>query len=218
MESDHKPLEMIHLKALSNAPPELQRMLLQLQKYDMTIKYRPGQEMLLADGLSRCPARSNPEIKLDLRVDYIAFNKAWIETLKNETIRDPALGVIHQLTHHGWPKERRKVPRIARHYWDFRDELTTDDSLLLKEPSIVIPADLRETYLQCLHEGHLSTKKVQENAKHHVYWPGWQADIADFTMRCQECIKRSRPAKEPLQPHDIPEGPLEEAWNRLLRL
>ena len=211
VESDHKPLEMIHLKALGNAPPRLQRMLLQLQKYDMTIKYRPGQEMLLADGLSQCPARSNPEIKLDLRVDYIAFNKAWIETLKNETIRDPALGVVHQLTHHGWPKERRKVPRIARHYWDFRDELTTDNGLLLKGPSIVIPADLRETYLQRLHEGHLSTKKVQENAKCHVYWPGWQADIADFTMRCQECIKRSGPTKEPLQPHDIPEGP----WRKL---
>ena len=69
VESDHKPLEMIHLKALGNAPTRLQRMLLQLQKYDMTIKYRPRQEMLLADGLSRCPARSNLEIKLDLRVD-----------------------------------------------------------------------------------------------------------------------------------------------------
>ena len=165
VESDHKPLEMIHLKAISNAPPRLQRMLLQLQKYDMTIKYRPGPEMLLADRLSRCPARSNPEIKLDLRVDYIAFNRAWIETLKTETIGDPVLGVVHQLTYNGWPKERRKVPRIARHYWDFRDELSTDDSLLLKEPCIVIPGELRETYLRRLHEGHLSAKKVQENAK-----------------------------------------------------
>ena len=76
MESDHKPLEMIHLKALSNAPSRLQRMLLQLQKYDMTIKYRPQEEMLLANALSHCSARSNPEIKLDLRVGYIAFNKA----------------------------------------------------------------------------------------------------------------------------------------------
>ena len=39
VQSDHKPLEMIHLKSLHNAPPRLQRMLLQLQKYDMTITY-----------------------------------------------------------------------------------------------------------------------------------------------------------------------------------
>ena len=55
MKSDHKALEMIQLKALSNVPHKLQRMLLQLQKYDMTIKYKPGDEMLLA--FSRYPAR-----------------------------------------------------------------------------------------------------------------------------------------------------------------
>ena len=49
VESDHKPLEMIHQKSLASAPPRLQTILLQLQRYDMTIKYRPGKEMLLAD-------------------------------------------------------------------------------------------------------------------------------------------------------------------------
>ena len=56
VESDHKPLEMIHQKSLASAPPQLQRMLLQLQRYDVTIRYRPGKEMLLADALSRCPS------------------------------------------------------------------------------------------------------------------------------------------------------------------
>ena len=55
VESDHKPLEMIHQKSLASASPRLQWMLLQLQRYDVTIRYRPGKEMLLADALSRCP-------------------------------------------------------------------------------------------------------------------------------------------------------------------
>ena len=38
-ESDHKPLEMIAMKNLANAPPRLQRMLLELQRYNITIKY-----------------------------------------------------------------------------------------------------------------------------------------------------------------------------------
>ena len=54
-ESDHKPLEMIAMKNLANAPPRLQRMLLELQRYDVTIKYQPGKEMQLADALSRRP-------------------------------------------------------------------------------------------------------------------------------------------------------------------
>ena len=38
-ESDHKLLEMIAMKNLVNAPPHLQRMLLELQRYHVTIKY-----------------------------------------------------------------------------------------------------------------------------------------------------------------------------------
>ena len=201
VQSDHKPLEMIHLKSMHNAPPCLQRMLLQLQKYDMKIEYKPGSEMLLADALSRCPARYSQEIKLDLRVDYIAFTSAWIETLKETTCEDPVLSTVYQLVQHRWPKERRRVPNVAKYYWDFRDELSTDEGLLLKGPSLIIPAALRENYLQRLHEGHLSASKTITNARQHMFWPGIEADIKDYTRRCQVCIKESRPAREPLQPH-----------------
>ena len=103
VESDHKPLEMIHQKSLASAPPRLQRMLLQLQRYDVTIKYRPGKEMLLADALSRCPSQASGEIKLDMRVNYIAFSKALIAKLKETTREDPILGTVYQLTQQGWP-------------------------------------------------------------------------------------------------------------------
>ena len=167
--------------------------------------------MQLADALSCCPARASQEIKLDMRVDYIAFMKPWIEKLKDSTQRDPILAMVYQLTQQGWPHQRRHVPHLARRYWDFRDELSTDDGMLLKGPRLSIPGELQEEYLSRLHKGHLSASKVQENAKQHMYWTGIDADIEDYTKRCQECIKRSQVAKEPLQPHDIPEGP----WRKL---
>ena len=167
--------------------------------------------MQLCDTLSRCPARASQEIKLDMRVDYIAFTKPWIEKLKDSTQRDPILGTVYQLVQQGWPHQRRHVPQIARRYWDFRDELSTDDGLLLKGPRLIILGERHEEYLHCLHEGHLSSNKVRENAKEHLYWIGIDADIEDYTKRCQECIKRSQVAKEPLQPHDIPEGP----WRKI---
>ena len=167
--------------------------------------------MQLADALSRCPARASQEIKLDMRVDYIAFTKPWIEKLKDSMQRDPILVTVYQLTQQGWPHQRRHVPRLARRYWDFRDELSTNDGMLLKGPRLIIPGELQEEYLSRLHEGHISASKVQENAKQHMYWTGIDADIEDYTKRCQECIKRSQVPKEPLQPHDIPEGP----WRKL---
>ena len=167
--------------------------------------------MQLANALSRCPARASQEIKLDMRVDYIAFTKPWIEKLKDSMQRDPILATVYQLTQQGWPHQRRHVPRLARRYWDFRDELSTDDGMLLKGPRLIIPGELQEEYLSHLLEGHLSANKLQENAKQHMYWTGIDADIEDYTKRCQECIKRSQAPKEPLQPHDIPEGP----WRKL---
>ena len=83
--------------------------------------------------------------------------------------------------------------------------------MLLKGPRLIIPGELQEEYLSRLHEGHLSASKVQENAKQHMYWTGIDVDIEDYTKRCQECIKRSQVPKEPLHPHDIPEGP----WRKL---
>ena len=145
-----------------------------------------------------------------MRVDYIAFTKPWIEKLKDSTQRDPILATVYQLTQQGWPHQRRHVPPLARRYWDFRDELSTDDGMLLKGLRLIIPGELQEEYLSHLHEGHLSASKVQENAKH-MYWTGIDVDIEDYTKQCQECIKRSQVAKEPLQPHDIPEGP----WRKL---
>ena len=126
VESDHKPPEMIHQKSLASAPARLQQMLLQLQRYDVTIKYRPGKEMLLTDALSRCPSRASGEIKLDMRVDYIAFSKAWIAKLKETMREDPILGTVYQITQQGWPHQRSHTPWMARAYWDFRDQLSTD--------------------------------------------------------------------------------------------
>ena len=138
-ESDHKPLEMTAMKNLVNEPPCLQRMLLELQRYDVTIKYQPGKEMQLANALSHCPARASQEIKLDMQVDYIVFTKPCIEKLKDSMQRDPILATMYQLTQQGSLHQRRHVPCLARRYWDFRDELSTDDDMLLKGLRLIIP-------------------------------------------------------------------------------
>ena len=40
---------------------------------------------------------------------------------------------------------------------------------------------------------------------------GWMR-TADYTRRCQECIRRSQPPKEPLQAHEVPQEP----WERIV--
>ena len=67
--------------------------------------------MQLADALSRCPPRTSQEIKLDMRVDYIAFTKPWIEKLKDNTQRDthPSHGVSTHTTRLAASKKTRTM-------------------------------------------------------------------------------------------------------------
>lgn len=55
IETDHQPLVTIHNKPFHTIPARLQRMMLQLQKFDLTLTYKIGNHLYLADTLSTAP-------------------------------------------------------------------------------------------------------------------------------------------------------------------
>ena len=136
METDHKPLKMIRPKNISQWPLHASRECSSsLQQYDLVITYQPGREMLLVDALNCLLSRTNTEIKLDLRVDTIsmfAFTPRCLTKIRAETQWDPILSTVHRLTLNSWPDRQGCVPRAARFYWSFHDELSIDGDLLTK--------------------------------------------------------------------------------------
>ena len=52
VETFHKPLETIFKKALDTAPLRLQKLLMRLQRYNLTVTYKKGADKCLADPLS----------------------------------------------------------------------------------------------------------------------------------------------------------------------
>ena len=218
VKSDHKPLETIQKKPIHAAPPRLQRMLLKNQRYDYDIQYLPGKEMVLADRLSRFPSRrenvqmafdhSIDEFCLTLRIDYVAFTDPMIQVIKAELDKDPVLRTVYGLTQHGWPNQIRNCPRVARRFFSFRDELSTDQGLLIKGERLVIPESLRNRILSELHEGHISFNTMQKQAKSTVYWPGIEADCEAFARSCVTCIEHSNnERRSPMISRDVPDGP-----------
>ena len=71
VETDHKPLIAIVKKPLSSAPKRLQHMLLWLQRYNFTLVYKPGSQMLIADALSR--AQLSEQTPTDFKEDLAAL-------------------------------------------------------------------------------------------------------------------------------------------------
>ena len=131
IESYHKPLEQIHIKNLADTPVHLQRMLLQLQNYDVTMKYQPGNETLVADALSHYAPLKAPEIPLDITINHVHITpnrKTEFQTL----IQDDLL--FHSLAEMiiaGGPDDINDVPHALCPYHGNRNILTVEDGLLL---------------------------------------------------------------------------------------
>ena len=84
------------IKKLVNAPPRLQRTLLHLQQYDVTVRYHSGKELYLVDALSHLTSPSSTTtLKMDVRIDHHGFIIPRLQQLKAETVKDPVLSIAY---------------------------------------------------------------------------------------------------------------------------
>ena len=116
------------------------------------------------------------------------------------------------ITINGWHDSIHEVPHIACHYWGARDELTVENSLLLKGGGVCIPPKLYQIMLHDLHNGHKGIEKMQHLVRERIYWQGLDADITEYVKCCKVCIMhKATQAIESMMSRDIPEGP----WKNL---
>ena len=102
--TDHQPLETIFKKPLSKAPRRLQRMMLKLQRYQFTVRYKKGKELYVADTLSRAAVTDQPSstakqecevFRLEIAEMDLEPNRVTPDTLqriRRETAKDPTHG------------------------------------------------------------------------------------------------------------------------------
>ena len=216
--TDHQPLVNITAKPIHSAPPRLQRMLMQIQGYNFTVRYRPGKQMILADALSRSPnAENNSPIQLDLRVDgldmqledhtfktiaLINFSESKQKQLQTETSNDPILRELMDTIMVGWPEGIKKLPADLRAYWSFRHELAIEAGVVFKGRQILIPQTMQKDILHQLHQGHQGIVKTQQLARDSVYWTKVNEQIENQCKKCDACQLHQQPnVKQPLIPH-----------------
>ena len=101
VETDHKPLESILKKPLHQAPTRLQKMIMTLQRYSITVRYRPGKELTVADALSRAPLPSTapepkepPYAEYDVNTLTPAISKARLDQICQASQTDPSLQAL----------------------------------------------------------------------------------------------------------------------------
>lgn len=140
VETDHKPLEIIFKKPLNKCPLRLQRILINLQQYDLEVQYKPGKQLYLADTLSRSSYDDKEfdlkekEIDLQLNfINYVSISPQKFDQIKTETSNDIELCELLKIIKEGWPESKRKVHDLVKQYWSVRAEINEIREFYLKE-------------------------------------------------------------------------------------
>ena len=225
VETDHRPLESIFKKPLAQMPPRIQRMMLKVQKYDLRVHYKSGRELWIADTLSRACVSQDESPICDsdysiFSIENLPCSQRKLSELKEETLKDMELNILKDTVLRGWPENKKEInPRIT-HYWNFRDEISYFEGLMLKGEKVIIPKSMQKNVIEQIHQkSHLGINKCISRAKDVIYWQGMAAQIKDIVSQCAICNEfKSAQAKEPMIPHEIPSKPWEICATDLFEL
>ncbi|XP_046856095.1 uncharacterized protein K02A2.6-like [Xenia sp. Carnegie-2017] len=219
--SDHKPLKAIFSKPLCRAPPRLQRLLLRLQRYELSIDYTPGTDIPVADALSRAYLESKPtpeisEEDMNCHVHSALHNLPVSDSklleFKLETAKDPTLQELKNIVVNGLPSNKQRIPDAVKPYLTFIDEISEVEGILLRTNRIIVPSSMRCEMKARIHEGHLVIERCKTRAREVIFWPGMATEISEMISRCETCLEsRKRQQREPLMP--LP--PAHHAWSRV---
>ena len=218
VESDHKPLETIFKRPISQAPKRLQKMMLRLQRYSFKVQHRKGSTMWLADTLSRAPLprEHKPCAEFDVftadtcetanKPDRILDHT--FKLIQLATAADPVLSHLAPYIQHGWPDDKSTVGTMLEAYWTFRSELTVVDGVLYKGSKLVIPSVMRPRMLEKIHSAHQGIEKSILNATDILFWPSMRNDIQRACEECSVCAQyAAKHQTEPMRSQPTPELP-----------
>lgn len=215
VESDHRPLENIFKKPLNEIPLRLQRMMLQLQNYDIEVQYKPGKELYLADALSRNFINNldyiqdrEIEAHVGLVLTALDIPTDKIKTYQSETNKDETLKLLKTYILEGWPNNKTEVHDFVKPYYNHKHELFIINNLIFKNNRLVIPQQMRREFLKRIHYNHLGMDKCKNRARESIFWPGLSNDIENTVSNCETCLKYTRAnIRQPMLVRDIPNRP-----------
>lgn len=219
VETDHKALESLFKKPLSQVPARIQRMMLKIQAYDLEVKYVPGKLLFLADMLSRAPlpleetSMDNDEIididhdvicQVDLVQKHVCFSSEKLIKLREETDKDSCLSKLKVVVKEGWPHDKKLVDNEILLFWNFRDEINIIDDILFKVNAVLVPKSMQKECIQKAHEGHQGSQYCINQVKDKIYWPGIFSQIKDMCTNCFTCnVHKDNNTREEILFHDV---------------
>ncbi|KAJ8879240.1 hypothetical protein PR048_019846 [Dryococelus australis] len=112
---------------------DLQHFLGMLQQYDITVKYKKGKELYLADTLSSTPVQEDLNHVHDSDQEHASACR-----IQQCTITDGGLQALATTIKEGWPERNSDAPERVREYWHYRDELNVYDDTIFRGERLLV--------------------------------------------------------------------------------
>ena len=104
-----------------------------------------------------------------------------------ETSKDKELQSLKHYISTGWPSKRSQIPVSLHPYWNYRDELTVESGILMKNSKVLIPETLKQKYLKQIHQGHQGIEACRSRAREFVFWVNINSDLKEMVEKCDIC-------------------------------
>ena len=133
-----------------------------------------------------------------------------LEEVRTATRQDSTMNKLQEVIMSGWSSERSKVPSEVQEYWNYREELSVVNNIILKGVKLVIPLSLREEMLAKIHSCHLGIVKCKQTARDVLFWPKMGKDIEQLVNQCEICAEhRASNPRELMTTGEVPSRPWE---------
>ena len=127
------------------------------------------------------------------------------EAFQQAFVNDPEMQALANLIITGWPKDIKEIPHPLCPYWQHRETITIEDSLVLWGEALVIPPAERETVLHQLHQFHQGITTSQLLTCGSFFWPGINKAIEEVVHQCEAYTQfQIQNAAAPLTPTPTP--------------
>ena len=134
--------------------------------YDLDFKYIKFKDLLIADALSRSHTTNHTHSQSEEEIETISLViqdqsvTCQLNEIAEETAKDKVLqSVIHHISENLSISERH-LPMDVLPFWSCKDQLSFNDDILYRGDCIVVPATLRKSLTEKLHQAHMGVEST----------------------------------------------------------
>ena len=120
-------------------------------------------------------------------LQYSSIKEREKDEVLQESIKDKELQSLKHYISIGWQTKRSQIMVFLHPYWNYRDELTIESGILMKNSKVLIPETLKQKYLRQIHQGHQGIEACRSRAREFVFWVILNDDLKELVEKCDIC-------------------------------